>query len=124
MNITKDPKIINCRVIDKKANKVISFDVGPNLGEVEGNVSYDAMIRNIEAGQRYEVQAYADADPSNVTVKDAGDGQKILVTGRDASDLNNLDDVKTRYINESTEEELKEKEQVPEGAGTEGVPEH
>lgn len=115
MNITKDPKVISCRVIDKKSNKVISFDVGPNYGEVEGNVAYDAMINNIEKGQQYQVQASESADPSNVTVKDTGDGYKILVTGKDASDLNNLDGVRTRYVNEP--EEFKEKEQVPEGAG-------
>ena len=113
MNITKDAKIINCRVVDKKSNKTISYDVGPSLGEIEGNVSVDAMINNIEKGQQYQVQAYDSADPSNVVVKDVGDS-KILVTGRDENDLNNLDDVKTRYTNEFTE-----KEQVPEGAGVE-----
>lgn len=107
MNISKDPKVINFRVIDKGSGKVVSFDVGPSLGEVEGNVTYDAMINNIEKGQVYQVQAYASGDPSNVTVKDIGD-KKILVSGRDATDLNNLDDVKTRFVGGDKSEESKE----------------
>jgi hypothetical protein len=104
MKITKDPKIINFKVVDRVSGKTVSFDVGPTLGEVEGNIAYDGTVAAIEKGQVYQIQSYGDADPSNVTVKDI-DGKKILVTGRDGSDLNNLDDVKTRFIGKEVESE-------------------
>lgn len=98
MNITKDAKIISAAQKDPKTEKIVQFEVGPALGEVEGTVTYDAMINNIEKGQVYQVQAYDSADPSNVVVKDMADGTKILTTGKDENELNNLKDLKCSYV--------------------------
>jgi|SRR6187431_986647 len=117
MNITKDPKIINFRVIDKGSGKVTGFDVGPSLGEVEGNISYDGMIAAIEKGQKYQVQAYDSGDPSNVTVKDI-DGEKVLVSGRDGNPLNNLSDVKERFVGREKDEETTEEQNSKEEEST------
>src|SRR5215510_3127545 len=98
MRITKDPLIVNSRVVDCVSGNTVGYEVGPSLGDIDGEISPDGMIRAIENGQVYQVQAYDDADPAMVIVKDQG-GKKILTTSRDDSELNNLSEIKVKETN-------------------------
>ena len=90
MKITKDTKIISAIYVQKGTTHIIKFDVGPALGEIEGDITYEGMISAIEKGQKFQVQAYDSGDPANVVVKETKDGGKVLTTGKDSNKLNNL----------------------------------
>ena len=120
MNISKDPKVISGLHVQKGTQRILKLDVGPSAEEVEGNVTYDEMIAAIEKGQVYQIHSKS-GDPANVVVRDTDVG-KVLTTGRDKSELNNLiGNSDLNIIEEGTTAEEREqfttKEQVPEGAG-------
>lgn len=112
MNITKDPKVISELYIQKGTNRILNFGVGASLDDIEGNVTYDSMIRNIEQGQVYQVHSKS-GDPANVVVKDTENG-KVLTTGRDGNELNNLignKNLKTIEVGTTEEERNQQQEE-------------
>ena|SRR4026209_2372386 len=83
--VTKDTKVVSQIFINGETKDILRFGVGPSLGVVEEQLTYEAMKDSINQGQRYETQSY-EGDPAYLSVNKDG----IISTGRDNTPLNNL----------------------------------
>jgi len=96
--VTKDTKVVSQIFINSDTKDILRFGVGPSLGVVEEQLTYEAMKDSINDGQRYETQSY-EGDPAVLVVNKDG----IISTNRDDTPLNNLrgsTDLRVTFINE------------------------